>query len=73
MHYDVENNVSYKNEIYPFRQFSFSKFHSKEYGDNSENVRDVSTQPMSPVEQWPCLASGMWPSNIFDISKIYLQ
>lgn len=70
MHDDVENYICDQNEVNPFRQFSFSEFHGEEDCDNSENMRDISTEPMSPIEQRPSLASGMWPLNIYDISQI---
>lgn len=55
----MEYYKSDKNPVHPFRELSFTEFDCKEYCDECKNMSNVSTKPMSPIEQRPTFASWM--------------
>lgn len=61
MHKHVECHERNQNEVQPIWQLSLLQLNGEEYGNDCDDVSQVSTQPMHPVEQRPPLGTGMWP------------
>lgn len=55
MHEHMEPNESHQYPIDPYRQLRFGQLNGKENRNDGKNVRQISHQPMQPIEQWPIL------------------
>lgn len=63
MHEHMEPNEGHQYPIDPYRQLRFGQLNGKENRNDRKNVRQISHQPMQPIEQWPILVRRCRPEH----------
>lgn len=60
MHKHVEGNERNQNEIQPIWQLCLLQFNGKKYGNDCDDMGQISNQPVEPVEQRPPFGARVW-------------
>ena len=66
MHKHVEGDERDKDKVHPLGQFRLLQLYGKEDSNDRDHVRQISTQPVQPVEDGPLARARMWPEECTD-------
>lgn len=61
MHKHVERHERDQYKVQPLGQLGLLQLHGEENGHDGDDVGQIATQPVQPVEQRAPLGTGMWP------------